>query len=346
MPGSKILTTPSAIAARLALSAEDLRGLEAAHQVYPLRVTEYYLSLARSASLADPILRQCLPHPDEISPEIQGDGEPDPLAEEACLVAPRTVHRYPDRVLFVCNNCCATRCRHCLRKRHWELTMPPPTDGELDQAVAYLTAHPEVREVLVSGGDPLMMPPDALRHILARLSTPQSIEILRVGTRVPVTDPERLSTAHLEALRGCGKPVWVATHFNHPWELTPEAGEAVARLVDGGIPVVNQAVLLRGVNDNPETLRELFTGLLRLRIKPYYLFHGDPVQGAMHFRTGIDQGLALLDALRGRVSGLALPAFAFDLPGGKGKIRLEAEDVISRHPDVFRSYEGQVVEYL
>ena len=223
--------------------------------------------------------------------------------------------------------------------------MPPPSEDELAQAVAYLTAHPEIREVLVSGGDPLMMSSDALRRVLACLSAPKNIEILRVGTRVPVTDPGRLSEAHVEVLRDCGKPIWVATHFNHPWELTPEAGKAVSRLVEAGIPVVNQAVLLRGVNDNPETLRELFTGLLRLRIKPYYLFHGDPVQGAMHFRTGIDQGLALLDALRGRVSGLALPAFAFDLPGGKGKIRLEAEDVISRHPDVFRSYEGQAVKY-
>jgi len=345
MPPSKILTTPAEIAKRLPLSAEALHGLEAAHHVYPLRVTEYYLSLARSASLDDPILRQCLPHPEEISPELQGDGEPDPLAEEDCLVAPRLVHRYPDRVLFVCNNCCATRCRHCLRKRHWCLTMPPPSSAELAKTVEYLQSHPEVREVLVSGGDPLMMSPRDLGQILTRLSAVDTVEILRVGTRIPVTDPGRLSPEYVQVLRDCGKPVWVATHFNHPWELTSEAGEAVALLVEAGIPVVNQTVLLKGVNDDPEILRELFTGLLRLRVKPYYLFHGDPVQGAMHFRTGIDKGLALLDALRGRVSGLALPAFAFDLPGGKGKIRLEAEDVISRHPDAFRSYDGQTVYY-
>ena len=312
---------------------------------YPLLVTPYYLSLAHDARRTDPILRQCLPDVAEITEQL--GGEADALAEERTSPVPRLCHRYPDRVLFVTGNCCAVHCRHCLRKRDWTKCLPPPTDAELEAVCGYLRAHPEVREVLVSGGDPLMLPEESLRQIVEVLSAVPSIEMLRFGSRVPVVLPQRV-TPRLAAILASGKPAWLATHFNHPWELTGESAKAAAILHHAGLSLVNQSVLLKGVNDDAETLGRLFTGLLRIQVKPYYLFHGDPIEGAMHFRTGIQRGLEILNQLRGRISGMALPAYAFDLPGGAGKIRLQPEQVAEYDADgapVFVSWDGRPVAY-
>jgi len=319
----------------------------AAAKCYPVFATPYYLSRALSPDANDPIIRQCLPEAAEVDEAVQGGGDPDALDELRCSPVPRLVHRYPDRALLVTGNICAVHCRHCMRKRDWGVPMAPPTDSELDAICGYLSKHPEVREVLVSGGDPLMLPEEALETIIARLSAIPSIEMLRFGSRVPVVLPQKVSP-RLASLLTSGKTAWVATHFNHPAELSPEVNEAIRTFLKYWIPVVNQSVLLKGVNDSAEVLGRLFTGLLKMRIKPYYLFHGDPIRGAMHFRTGVQAGLEIMDQLRGRISGMAIPAFAFDLPHGAGKIRLQPEHQLGSdaggHP-IYCNYQGEEVAY-
>ncbi len=334
------------LAQQLGLSDHWQRSCAEALRRYPPMATPYYLSLAHSASPDDPILRQCLPHPDEL--HDAPDARPDPLAEEQSSPVPRLVHRYRDRALFLCCSTCAVRCRHCMRKRHWHDALPPPSAAELAAAVDYLREHREVREVLLSGGDPLTLSDDVLGGILDAFAAVPQLEVLRIGTRVPVTLPQRITADLCAMLAQSPKTLWIATHFNHPWELSNEAATAADRLLKAGVPLVNQSVLLRGINDDAETLRLLFTGLLKIKIKPYYLFHGDPVAGTTHFRTGIRKGLEIMDQLRGNTSGLALPAFAIDLPDAGGKIRLEpdcAAGCDSEGAPLFRSYNGNIVPY-
>ncbi len=330
----------------LGIPVATLRERQETAQRYPIFVTPYYLSLAANADLSDPVLQQCLPSPAEL--ENQCGGAPDALAEDGYSPVPRLVHRYPDRALFITGNFCAVHCRHCMRKRDWAKTLPAPTAEELGAACQYLRQHPEVREVLISGGDPLMLSEEALAEIIQSFSDIPTIEMLRLGSRVPVALPQRI-TPRLSAILGSGKPLWLATHFNHPQELSKEIAEAVKMLMREGVVVVNQSVLLKGINDDAAVLAKLFTGLLQNRIKPYYLFHGDPIEGVMHFRTGLKRGLEIMNQLRGRVSGMAIPAFSFDLPGGAGKIRLQPEQVIGIEPEtgapIFESYEGKRVPY-
>ncbi len=339
------IRTPEQLLKIIPLPEEALSAIRKVHARYPLQITPYYLSLALKASLDDPILRQCLPEPDELQDD---QGRPDALDEERCCPIPRLVHRYPDRVLYITGNYCAVHCRHCMRKRHWEVNMGAPSSEEIKNAANYLERHPQIREVLISGGDPLLLPEDKLAEIIQAFSAVPSIEMLRFGSRVPVALPQRL-TPEFCRLLASGKPAWLAAHFNHAQELTPEAALAAENLLKAGIPMVNQTVLLKGINDSVEALRNLFTGLLRLKIKPYYLFHGDPIQGTMHFRTGVNKGLELLDALRGNISGMALPSYAFDLPGGAGKIRLEPDMTKGKDPKghtIYRSFEGREIPYL
>jgi lysine 2,3-aminomutase len=339
------LTSLEELQQRLALPADSLAGRQATQQRYPLLVTPYYLSLAESNDCHDPILRQCLPDPAELQ---DGPGEPDALAEERSSPVPRLVHRYPDRALFITGNYCAVHCRHCMRKRHWSLDMGSPSRSEIKAAAEYMRHQPGLREVLISGGDPLLLPETVLAEIIAEFSAVENIQTLRFGSRLPVTLPQRLEPDFCRLLAS-GKPAWLATHFNHARELTPEAAQAADNLLRAGIPVVNQTVLLKGINDTPEALSALLLGLLRLKIKPYYLFHGDPIAGTMHFRTGVEKGLELLDALRGRISGLALPAYAFDLPHGAGKIRLEPDVTLGKNSAgevIYRNYAGLAVPYF
>lgn len=333
------------VASYLGVGVSSLGEFAKAQAVYPLFVTPYYLSLVEEPILEDPIFRQCFPDDREVTRQVGGD--PDALSEEPCSPVPRLVHRYPDRALLVTGNCCAMHCRHCMRKRDWSKPLAPLTQEELGRVVDYLTAHPEVREVLVSGGDPLMLPEANLRLVVQALSSVNSVEILRFGSRVPCTLPQKVSP-RLASILASGKTAWLACHFNHPRELTKEVSAATDILNRAGVCMVNQSVLLKGVNDNAEVLGKLFTSLLKYHIKPYYLFHGDPIEGAMHFRTGVKEGLAIMDQLRGRISGMALPAFAFDLPGGKGKIRLQPETALGCDPEgnaLYRSWQGEVVAY-
>ena len=320
-------------------------GLRADSEVcrrYPMQATPHYLSLAKTLDVMDPILRQCV----ATEEELQG-GTPDPFGEEAYSPVPRLVHRYPDRALFMTTSRCATHCRHCMRKRNWQCFDGKPTEDVLAAAVDYVAKHREIREILISGGDPLTLGDDDIAHVLTAFATVEHLEMLRVGSRVPVVMPQRMTESLCDILGGCGKTVWLAAHFTHPAELSEESRQAVERLLRHGVPVVNQSVLLKGVNDDAETLRLLFTGLLKMKVKPYYLFHGDPIEGTMHFRTGVERGLELMAALRNRVSGMAMPAFSFDLPESGGKIRLEPNDKLEREDGglAFTSFEGRKIIY-
>ena len=304
-------------------------ALEAVVERYPLRITPHYLGLIRE--VGDPIWRQCVPDPRELS----GDALLfDPLGEEQRSPLPAVIHRYPDRVVFLVSGACAVYCRFCTRKRKVGCAAMQFGRDDLLAGFDYIARTPEIRDVLLSGGDPLLLPDAVLAELLEGLRRIPHLEIIRIGSRVPVTLPERI-TPELCRLLGRFAPLYFNTHFNHPRELTPEAAAACARLAEAGIPLGNQTVLLQGVNDDPAVMAELLRGLLRIRVRPYYLHHMDLAQGTGHFRTRIETGLAIIAALRGQVSGLAIPHYVIDTPGGRGKVPLQ--------PDYLRQLGDRVV---
>ncbi len=312
----------SSEAALRKLGLEPLPGMAAVEARFPVLTNDYYLGLIDPARLeSDPIARQSLPAPGELE---DSESSFDPLEEERQMPTPKLIHRFVDRVVLLATGKCAMRCRFCFRKRAWTrgMELEDLTDRELADAVSYLAGHPEVREVLISGGDPLMLPFERLGRIVDAVAAVPSIEVLRIGSRMPAVWPARV-TEELARYLGSVEGLWFATHFNHPREVTGEAAEACRRLVRNGVPVINQSVLLKGVNDDPAVLEELFRRLIRIRVKPHYLFHVDPVRGVRHFATGIDRGLEILRAFRPRLSSLAVPAFAIDLPEGGGKVALQ-----------------------
>ena len=291
---------------------------------YPVLLNSYYLDLIDKAAVPDdPIWKQCMPDPAELA---DVESSPDPLAEERQSAVPRLIHRFGDRVVLLTTGHCLMRCRFCFRKRTWsdggELGVI--SAAEFEAALDYLRQHPEIHEVLLSGGDPLTLPVETLHRMLTALDHLPQIEVIRIGSRVPVTLPSAFSDELLELLRTF-ESIWLLTHFNHPREVTGEAAALCRRLVRSGIPVLNQTVLLKGVNDSPPVLEELFRRLIALRVKPHYLFHVDPVRGVRHFATGIEAGLAALRYFRPRLSSLAVPAFAIDLPEGGGKVALQPD---------------------
>jgi len=286
---------------------------------FPVRVTPYYAGLIRKADASDPIYRQCAPAPDEFRPGPARRGQPDPFGETGlCSPTPGVIRRYHNRAVVLVSADCAVHCRHCTR-RH-SLRVRRPVAGATD-VLAWLRRAPDVREIILSGGDPFALSTARLADLLDTLKRVPHVRRLRIGTRMPVTLPHRVTPALVAALAR-HHPLWVATHFNHPAELTPEAAAACARLADAGLSVVNQTVLLRGVNDRVSTLHDLFEGLVDLRVRPYYLLHCDPVAGAMHFRVPIRTGLDLMRRVRARTSGLAMPVYAADKPGASGKVPL------------------------
>ncbi|MGE4301424.1 MAG: KamA family radical SAM protein [Victivallaceae bacterium] len=291
---------------------------------YPVLVNDYLLGLVDPANgAADPIRRQFLPD----SAELDDDhSEFDPLAESRQMLCPRMIRRFHDRVVVLVTAKCAARCRFCFRKRFWKSgeNLPDISDAELTGMLDTLRKHPEIDEVLLSGGDPAMLSTSRLREIIEAFSGLEQIVAIRLGTRTPSVWPRRFDPAFLDMLAGFDK-LWLLSHFNHPAEITPEAADVCRKLVKSGIPVLNQAVLLRGVNNDPEVLESLFRKLLAVRVKPHYLFHVDPVRGVRHFATGIDAGLEVLRRLRGRLSSLATPTFAIDLPEGGGKVALQPD---------------------
>ena len=330
------LTAPQQLAEHFAI---DVAPLEAVAARYPLRISRYYLNLIET--IGDPIWRQCVPDIREMNEE----GLPDPLGEEELSPVPAVTHRYPDRAIFLVSGSCATYCRFCTRKRKVGCSSMSLSFRELREGIDYIAATPQIRDVILSGGDPLLLPDPVLADLLARIHAIPHVEIIRIGSRIPVTLPQRI-TDKLCTLLKKFQPLYINTHFNHPREITPQSSEACARLADAGIPLGNQTVLLRGVNDDPQTISELFRGLLKIRVKPYYLHQMDLACGTAHFRTPVATGLSIVKSLRGPLSGLASPHYVIDLPGGKGKVPL-LPDYVERQGDLLliRTSSGELLEY-
>ncbi len=307
---------------------------------YPVRLSDYYTSLIKHPN--DAIWKQCMPDARELDDHTQC---PDPLDESALSPVPGLIHRYPDRVVLLVSNRCPVYCRFCMRKRLVGSGDAPMGDEDLRNTFNYIAAHPLIHDVILSGGDPLMLDDGSLSKILTGLRAIPHVAIIRIGTRIPVTLPERVTPKLCTLLRRF-HPLYINTHFNHPDEITAASEAACTLLADAGIPLGNQTVLLKGVNDSVETMRSLMTGLLRLRVRPYYLHQMDLVQGTAHFRTSVRTGLEIMRGLRGHISGLAVPQYVIDLPGGKGKVALLPDDVEIRGTTLLlRTYRGEQISY-
>jgi lysine 2,3-aminomutase len=333
---------------RFRLTASEREGAARAEaQGFPISVTPYYAGLADPDDPNCPIRRQIVPLADEAK-EAPGDLR-DPLGEEAHEAAPELIQRYPDRALLLATDRCAVYCRFCTRSRLVGNGGGPRSLERLAPAFEYLRAHPEVRDLIISGGDPLAMATSRITALLAELRKIPSIETIRLATRVPVVLPMRITGELLEALRPF-HPLWVMTHFNHPKELSEQARAACRRLADAGFPVMNQSVLLRGINDDADTLKALFRGLVRERVRPYYLLQMDPVRGTSHLRTPLARGVEIMEQLQGRLSGIALPKLIVDTPGGFGKVPHGPSYVLERDDAAgvtrFRTPRGVEVDYV
>jgi len=323
----------------LTLSPDQEEAFKRVAKVYPFSSTLYYLRLARKSSA---VRRMLLPSLEEIDEEAQKGGIDDPLNEEGDRKTPLLTHRYPDRVLLVTTNQCPVLCRHCMRKRNWKRKPFVISDGEIERALSYISKNPEIRDVLISGGEPLSLPLEKLERLLMGLKKIETVEVVRIGTRLPVVEPEKILRKELLSLIERARKVWLNTHFNHPDEITDEAGEACLALLKAGAPVNNQTVLLRGVNNSAETLEKLFRGLQKIKVRPYYLFHCDPVRGVMHFSTPITEGLEIVRELFKRLSPLAIPYYAVDGPGGYGKVPLLPHRFKKEGSSyTFESYDGR-----
>ncbi|HVS08305.1 MAG TPA: KamA family radical SAM protein [Planctomycetota bacterium] len=339
------VTTLEELSSLLHVPERELEARAAVLRDFRMGITPYYLSLIDADDPHDPILRQVVPLEEEFT--YRAVGEEDPLGEEQFSPVPGITHRYPDRVLMVISNSCAIYCRYCTRKRTMYEGATP--EVEIDRMVDYIARTPAVRDVVVSGGDPLNYATAKLEPILAKLRAIPHLEIIRIGTRVPVALPQRIDE-ELCAMLQRYHPLWINVHFNHPRELTPEAARACDRLSRAGIPLNNQAVLLKGVNDDLGTMKGLCQGLMRMRVRPYYLYQCDPVRGAEHFRTPISRGIEIIEGLRGHTSGLAVPTYVIDAPGGGGKVPVGPQYLLhydaAKGRALVRNFQGRVYEYL
>jgi lysine 2,3-aminomutase len=334
---ARSITTPRQLAAHFPV---DIPALDEVARRFPMRINPYYLGLIREPG--DPIWRQAVPDPLELADTVCQE---DPLDEENRSPVPNLVHKYPDRALLLVTSQCAMYCRFCTRKRKVGTARMAVSRETMLLGFAYLRKNPQIRDVLISGGDPLLLDDATLAWLLASLRAIPSIQIIRIGSRVPCTLPMRV-TSRLAALLRRHHPLYINTHFNHPREITPEAARACARLADAGIPLGNQTVLLKGVNDNSATITELMQRLLMIRVRPYYLFQTDMTRGSNHFRTRVETGLEIMRGLIGHTSGLAVPTFAVDAPGGGGKIPLTPDYVTSLGKTVsFVNYLGIPCSY-
>lgn len=327
------------------LSADERSAVGRHNGSLPVGITPYYASLFDAENAADPLRRTHIPVGDEY---LRTPGEADdPLSEDHDAAVPGLVHRYPDRVLFLSTGFCSTYCRYCTRSR-----MVGEAGGDYsfsksqwEAALQYIEAHTEIRDVLISGGDPLTLADDRLDYLLGRLRAIRHVEFVRIGTKVPTVMPMRVTRALVRVLKK--HRLWMSVHFTHPAELTPEVTLAMERLADAGIPLGSQTVLLRDVNDDVETMRKLYHGLLMRRVKPYYLYQCDPITGSAHFRTPVSKGLEIIEGLRGHTTGYAVPQYVIDAPGGGGKIPLLPEYVAGRDGDdlLLRNFEGKIYRY-
>jgi lysine 2,3-aminomutase len=339
--------TTAQLAELLTLPADEIAALEGLESKYRTAIPPYYFSLIDPDDPDDPIRLQAVPSSREAVHD-SGIELDDPLEEDKDSPVPGVTHRYPDRALLITTPVCSMYCRFCTRKR---VTMDrdgwdAPSHDEI-RMIEYVRQTEAIRDVIVSGGDPLTLPVAKLRWFITELAAIDHVDVIRVGTRVPVTLPQRLFDSELVDLLADAQKVWIQTHFNHPREITPEATRACRNLVNAGMPVSNHAVLMKGVNDSVETMRQLVRGLLRIKVRPYYLFHCDPVTGAGHFRTSIWKGMEIIEGLRGHVSGLGVPTYVVDGLHGAGKIPIMPNYMLSASNDtvVLRNYEGMIFKY-
>jgi lysine 2,3-aminomutase len=339
------ITTAEELARLIDLTEEEREAIQRHRGPLPVAITPYYLSLVDPDDPDQPVRRTVIPR---LSEYIRTPGEAlDPLGEDADSPVPGIVHRYPDRVLFLATDFCSTNCRYCTRSRL--ITTEDRHSfgaGRWQKGIDYVAANPQVRDVLISGGDPLTLGEVPLEGLLAALRAIEHVEIIRIGTKTPAVLPQRI-TRSLVSMLSKYHPLWMSLHFTHPDELTAESRQACGRLADAGIPLGSQTVLLKDINDDSDTLRRLYHGLLTMRVKPYYLFQCDPIYGSAHFRTPISRGLQLISELRGHTSGYAVPTYVVDCPGGGGKVPLFPESVVGRDGSdlLLRNYEGLVYRY-
>ena len=338
------LSTKEELAALMALTPDEDAAMDAAPGLFRVGITPYYFSLIDREHPHCPVRMQVIPRSRELVVE-EGDLV-DPLGEDSHSPATGIFHRYPDRCLLLAIDRCAIYCRHCNRRRLVGQEESPISRQHLTQAIDYIRRTPAIRDVLISGGDPLTLSTDRLEEIIAAVRAIPHVEIIRIGTRVPVVLPMRVDDELCAMLRRY-HPLYINTHFNHPKELTPLARAACERLADAGIPLGNQTVLLRGVNSSVRVMRRLFTELLKVRVRPYYLFQGDVAAGTSHLRTSVETGIEIMQNLRGWISGLAIPHLVIDTPNGMGKVSIGPDYVVSRGRDkwTLRNYEGQLVDY-
>ncbi|MGQ9800169.1 MAG: KamA family radical SAM protein [Candidatus Saccharicenans sp.] len=331
------LRTPEEIAEHFGLDLEEVRKIGRA---FKIQITPYYASLIKKKG--DPIYKQVVPDLAELA---ENSGQEDPLEEDLDSPVPSIVHRYPDRVLFLVSHSCASYCRFCTRKR--KVGDPSKIHPRyIEDGIIYIKDHPEVRDVIISGGDPLILSDDKLEAILSQVRSIPHVEIVRLGSRVPCFLPQRITDRLVNMLKKY-HPLYLNVHFNHPDEITPEAARALNLLADAGIPLGNQTVLLKGINDEVLVMRRLMQKLLTVRVRPYYIYQADYVKGTDHFRTTVEKGLEIYQGLRGWTSGLAVPQYVIDAPGGGGKIPLIPEYVqsISDEKVVLKNYAGEIYVY-
>lgn len=328
----------------LVLSSDERQALVDGGSMLPVGITPYYMSLLDREDANQPLRRTVVPVTGEF---LRTPGEADdPLGEDGHSPTPGLVHRYPDRVLLLALDFCSTYCRYCTRSRvvgHGEIM---PSEQRLEKAFEYIRQTPTIRDVLISGGDPLALSEDKLDWILGRLRSIPHLEFVRIGTKMPAVLPQRITPQLIRVFKKYS-PLWMSIHFLHPDECTPEANQACARLADAGIPLGSQTVLLKGVNDRVDTMKDLVHRLLMMRVRPYYIYQCDPISGSAHFRTSVSKGLEIIEGLRGHTTGYAVPTYVIDAPGGGGKIPLQPNYVVGRDGNdlLLRNYEGQVYRY-
>ncbi|MEE2986628.1 MAG: KamA family radical SAM protein, partial [Nitrospinota bacterium] len=326
-------------------SPQYLEKLQKVAEVFPIRINSYFLDQIKSPH--DPLWKQVVPTPEELDDFLIDEENlvSDPLNEEGDMPVPELIHRYPDRVLLMVNNHCPIICRFCTRKR--KIGFPGIVTREtLRKGIEYISNHKEIRDVILSGGDPLLIPDKELDRILSELRAIPHLEIIRIGTRVPGTLPQRVTEELCEILKEY-HPLYFNIHFNHPDEITPEVEKALGMLANAGIPLGSQTVLLEGVNDDSKVMKDLLHKLLLNRVKPYYIYQADMALGTNHFRTSVQKGLDIINDLQGHTSGMAVPYFVIDAPGGGGKVRL-LPDTVVEHNDreiVIKNYEGKIYRY-
>ncbi len=311
---------------------------------FRMAITPYYLTLIDPLNPECPMRLQAIPLGNEL--EVGKHDLLDPLAEDYDSPVPGLTHRYPDRVLFLITDMCSMYCRHCTRRRFAGMRDAETSLDQIEQGIEYIRAHPEIRDVLLSGGDAFLVSDERIEYILEKLREIDHVEVIRFGSRTPVVMPQRITEKLVNILKK-HQPIWVNTHFNHPDEITVESKAAIDRLADAGIPIGNQSVLLRGINDCVHIMRRLVTKLVAIRVRPYYIYQCDLSMGIEHFRTPVSKGIEIIEGLRGHISGFAVPTFVVDAPGGGGKIPVMPNYVISSAPGktVLRNYEGVITTY-